>query len=475
MNEEALEVVVVDDDPQALASTSKIIEHAGFRVRSFTDPEVALDSIRLKRPDAVITDLRMPKRSGLELVRLIRAIYSDLPFVVMTAFGEVDDAVRAMKLGAVDFIRKPFRRQDLLDAVRSFQPRAALYTNAGHEFIGSSDAARNVRDFINRVAPHETSILLEGASGVGKELVARSIHQKSARSLGPWVPVNCAAIPDGLFEAEFFGFERGAFTGAHQSKPGLIERANQGTLFLDEVGELPQAMQAKLLRVLQERTLRRLGSNLDRKVDFRVVAATNVPLKEKVRAGQFREDLYYRLEIVSLRIPSLSERQKDVMDLVPVLLDQICKKRSIPIPKFSENLWNELMQHQWPGNVRELSNVLERLIVFTSNGVCDVSGLPPDWSSVDKLHASISLRRENSIVLPIGTPLKDLEELMIRKTLELTEGDKEATARLLGIHARTIYRRLESSKEKEQLHEPAGKSDPSEGSDRSASIEGLSS
>ena len=455
-------ILLVDDDPQALASTRKILEFAGFEVVTASDGQGAIDLVRAMAGrlegcfQLVLTDVRMPRLGGLEFLRALALCGETMPVILMTAYGRVEDAVWAMKLGAVDFLTKPFKRQTLLSSVdlalkrsRSRAPgnvHEVSPTVEGHglALMGHSRVMQELKSLIRRVAPTQATVLLTGESGTGKERVARFLHQQSVRSEKPFVALNCAAVPEQLIESEIFGFEKGAFTGATVAKEGLFESAHEGTLLLDEIGDMPLAVQAKLLRVLQEGEVRRLGATLAKTVNVRVIAATHKDLKQEIAAGKFRLDLLYRLEVVGIHIPPLRERSEDIRELAYYFLKLTSAKHGKVVSEISPETFAFLERHTWPGNVRELSNVIERAVVFASGEIIT----PPDLPS-HLLGDSFRPETKNlagwasSISVPLGTPLKDVEELLIRKTLEATAGDKNMTAKLLGINSRTIYRKLD--------------------------------
>lgn len=453
-------ILLVDDDPQGLESTRKILEFAEYEVTTATDGQMALDKVRAQRFDVVITDVRMPKLGGLEFLRALSLCGESIPVILMTAFGRVEDAVWAMKWGAVDFLTKPFKRQALLSSVESVLKRTSGLGARGinargidgriedsDAIIGRSTVIVQLKEMIRRVAPTQVTILLTGESGTGKELVARSIHKQSHQSQGPFIALNCAAVPDQLMESELFGFEKGAFTGATAAKRGLFEAAHGGTLLLDEIGDMPITLQAKLLRALQEGEIRPVGSTLSKKVEVRVIAATHKKLKQCVAEGSFRQDLLYRLEVMGIHVPPLRDRADDIPELVSFFVDQACKRNSKKMqPKMiQEGTLKILCAYPWPGNIRELSNVVERAVVLSVGDVITTAELPThvvDHSAVHEAAHDAAVAR-TSISVPLGTPLKEVEELLIRKTLEATAGDKNMTAKLLGIHSRTIYRKLD--------------------------------
>lgn len=465
MAQRTLRILLVDDDPQSLDSTRKILELAGHEVVTAVDGQAALEQVRpsleslTPRFDLVVSDVRMPRLGGLEFLRALSLCGETVPVVLMTAFGRVEDAVWAMKLGAVDFLSKPFKRQALLSSIESAMKRARAparlqaqapahgpgATSAaptGVSLVGRSRPMEALKATIAQVAPTSAAILLTGESGTGKEMVARQVHEESLRAKGKFVALNCAAVPEQLIESELFGFEKGAFTGATSAKEGLFETASGGTLLLDEIGDMPISLQAKLLRTLQEGETRRLGATLPRKVDVRVIAATHRDLKENVRAGTFRQDLLYRLEVVGIHVPPLRDRMEDLPDLAYHFLRQACRRHGKEVSGISEEVMARLLTHTWPGNVREFSNVIERAVIFAREAHLLVENLPPHLADLG-VAVAVPAPAATSISVPLGTSLKDVEDLLIRKTLEATSGDKNMTARLLGINSRTIYRKLD--------------------------------
>jgi two-component system response regulator HydG len=457
-------ILLVDDDPQALESTCKILEYSGYQVTTAIDGESALKLVRpcpsLGRTrvdfDLVVTDVRMPKLGGLEFLQALSLCRDSIPVILMTAYGRVEDAVWAMKLGAVDFLTKPFKRQALLSSVEAALDRSGkrLSQNLSDRselvvpppgdvglLIGRSHKMQELKGMIAQVASTQASVLLSGESGTGKELVARCLHQQSPRAKSSLIAVNCAALPDQLMESELFGFERGAFTGAHMAKEGLFEAAHGGTLLLDEIGDLSFALQAKLLRVLQEQEVRRIGATSSRKIDVRVIAATHKDLKKSVIDGTFRQDLQYRLEVITIEVPALRDRIEDLGELSYYFMKISSRKHNRLVQGITQETMDILSSHSWPGNVRELSNVIERAVIFASGSEITPAELPPHLLS---LGAPLRKAEPQSVIeIPLGTSLKDVEELLIRKTLEATSGDKNMTARLLGINSRTIYRKLD--------------------------------
>ena len=443
----SLKILLVDDDPESLGSTEKILRFSDHDVVAVDSGAAALESLKIRKPDLVITDVRMPGMSGFEFVETYQKSGFSIPFIVMTAFGEVKDAVWAMKMGAVDFLLKPFKRQSLLDAIESLRLRIDAGRGRPHpaktDWIGSSRAMKELRVLIEQVARTDASVLILGESGSGKEQVARAIHETGARRSGPFIAVNCAAIPENLMESELFGYERGAFSGANQSKIGLIEAAHGGSLLLDEVGDMPLSLQPKLLRFLEEQTIRRLGSHQEKRVEVRVIAATHRGLAQWVKEGKFRQDLFYRLDVMTLQVPPLRDRLEDIAELSLHFLDRFSRTHQKAIVGIDPNALRTLEKHEWPGNVRELSNVMERAVVLNQSGRIGIEDLPAHLVSGD----SGSKVSGEQITIPLGMKLREVEDLMIKKALEASEGDRAGAARLLGVNERTIYRKISKSKE----------------------------
>lgn len=458
-------ILLVDDDPLALESTHKILLLDHHLVSLAHDGQEAIEQIKQKKIkndtfDLVLTDVRMPRLGGLEFLRAVSLWGNPIPVILMTAFGRIEDAVWAMKLGAVNYLTKPFSRRSLLSVIKLSlenkthkSPKKILTPLIGVPLFGSSQKMQELQEMVLRVAKTQATTLITGESGTGKELIARYLHENSDRAMQPLVAINCAAFPESLIESELFGFEKGAFTGALVTKPGLFEAAHLGTLFLDEIGEMPYPLQSKMLRVLQEEEVRKVGSVISKKIDVRIIASTHQDLWENVKLGRFREDLLYRLEVVHFHLPPLRERKEDILPLAQYFLNRFCEKHGKAIKSLEENVTKVLVNHIWPGNVRELSNVVERAVIFSRSHEVRFEDLPAPIilaakqamrspQDREKLEAQIS-----SITVPVGMPLKKVEEILIQKTLEATSGNKNQTAKLLGINSRTIYRKLYEKKQ----------------------------
>lgn len=429
-------ILVVDDEESNLLAMQKILEQEAYRVTTATQAGAALALFKRQEFDLVLTDLRMPGISGIELLRSIRKESLRVPVVVLTAYGTVNDAVEVMKLGAVDFLSKPIRRETLLKCVQDTLARRIAEPKSKGLFIGNSPGITQIKRTVRMLARTNASVLIEGESGTGKEIVAKAIHAESGRE-GALITVNCGAIPESLLESELLGYEKGAFTGATAGKPGMFELANKGTIFLDEIGEMSLTLQVKLLRVLQDGAFFRLGGTELRKVDVRVVAATNADLKKKISEGTFREDLYYRLNVVSLTLPALRERGDDVPLLAQHFLDQAKEVYGKKDAAFSKEALAAIQLAPWPGNVRELKNAVERTVVM-------LEGMEIGPADLGLTHSAQAPERIEGMMLqfPLGTPLHVMELEAIRRTLEYTGGDKVKAAELLGINQRTIYRKL---------------------------------
>jgi len=457
-------VLIVDDEKPNLDSLGKIFEREGWQVALAESGAAGLEVVRRERVSVVVTDLMMPGMSGEELLRAVKAVSPETEVVLMTAYGTVETAVAAMKEGAYDFITKPVKRHAIVKSVRQALEKASLVAEnralkarlaalapGTGGLLGDAPAFRAVLETLRQAAPTSATVLLTGESGTGKELAARLVHDLSPRAGGPFVPIHCAAIPEGLLESELFGHEKGAFTGAVARKEGRFERARGGTLFLDEVGEMSPAVQVKLLRFLQDGVLERVGGTEPVAVDVRIVAATNKDLAAEVKAGRFREDLFYRLDVVPVRLPPLRDRREDVLPLATAFLRQVAGKLPKQVTGFTAAAAAALERYPWPGNVRELQHAVERAVILTSGETLDVGDLPeivrgpaagPGAPPAPLAAGAAAAGPGSPIVIPPGTPMDEVERIVIRRTLEQTKGDKGLAAQILGIAARTIYRKL---------------------------------
>jgi len=441
----ATTLLIVDDEPSNVASLQKIFQREGIRVLTADGAKLALELVRTHRVHVVLTDLMMPGTSGVELLRALKQVSPDTEVVVMTAYGTVETAVQAMRDGAYDFVEKPLKRMAIVKSVRKAAERQSLVEEnrtlrqeikllTRREIVGTSPALRRVLDVATQAAPSTATLLVLGESGTGKELLARYVHERSSRSRGPFIAVNCSAIPETILEAELFGHERGAFTGAVGRREGRFAKAGGGTLFLDEIGELSPSVQVKLLRVLQEGEYEPVGGDTV-KSDVRIVAATNRDLRAQVAAGRFREDLFYRLNVIAMTAPPLRARREDIPLLVDHFLGIYCHKNGRPRLSVARPVSELLGEYLWPGNVRELENVIERAVVLCRGETLTTDDLP-------EVIVQASAPAPSALTVAIGTPLEEVEGRLIRETLRHTKGDKSLAAQLLGISTRTIYRKL---------------------------------
>jgi two-component system response regulator HydG len=449
-------LLLVDDEPANLDSLERIFAREGYKTQRAETGAAALALLRDKPADVVLTDLMMPGMSGQELLRAVKAVAPDAEVVLMTAYGTVEAAVAAMKDGAYDFLTKPLKRHAVLKSVaQALEKRRLVLENkqlrarlagVSSPIVGQSPALRSTLDIIRQAAPSSATVLLLGESGTGKELFARALHEHSTRAQAPFVPINCAAIPDTILESELFGYERGAFTGAVARKEGRIERAQGGTLFLDEIGELSLGVQVKLLRFLQEGEIERLGGTSPVKVDSRVVAATNRDLSSAVQSGKFREDLYYRLNVIQVILPPLRERVEDIPLLADHFVGKYAAKNGKQFSGITPSAMEALEAYPWPGNVRELEHAIERAVVLSSGSEIDIDALPQPVVQAARggprgpIPAALEGR---TLSIPLGTTMEEIELRVIREMLRHTKGDKNLAAQLLGIAARTIYRKLD--------------------------------
>jgi two-component system response regulator HydG len=442
-----LHILVVDDDAPHRNMLLTLLRNWGYRADEAADGEAAVARCRAQSFDLVLMDVRMPKKTGLEALKDMRLLNPALPVLIMTAFSNVEAAVEAIKNGAYDYLTKPLDFDKLKVVLRNvFEHVGLLHANASlssalaatemrSSIVGQSDAMRRVLEMARAIAPSEATVLLAGESGTGKELVAKAIHANSKRAQGPYVAVNCAAITESLLESELFGHEKGAFTGADKRREGYFMQADTGSIFLDEIGELPLSMQAKLLRVIQEREVQRVGGGKPVPVDVRIIAATNRDLQQETAVGKFREDLYYRLNVVALTLPSLRERPDDVPLLAQYFLERFAKKNNKSVRGFTPGAMDRLIRYEWPGNVRELENVIERAVVLLIGEHIGERELPGKL-----LHSAAA---ENGPVAAMtGFTLEEVERSVIMETLKKFGGNKSETAKALGINRKTLHLKL---------------------------------
>ncbi len=447
-------VLVIDDEEALRTSVAKIVSKLGHEVDTAGTATEGLARLAKQPYELVLTDFRLPDLDGLEVIERARALRPGTELVLFTGFGSIPLAVQAIKRGAYDFVTKPVKRADLERVVARALEKQALAADNRRlrqqlddrpdtplgRIIGQSDAMRAVLRVVEQVAPSTATVLIEGPSGTGKELVAEALHALSPRRDRPLVKVNCSAIPETLLEAELFGHERGAFTGALARKDGRFARADGGTLFLDEVGTLGLPIQAKLLRALQDGTFEPLGGTRTLQADCRIIAATNIDLAAAVRDGLFREDLYYRLNVIRIALPPVKERADDVPLLLSHFLAFHAARNNRPIEGFEADAMRALRAYGWPGNVRELSHAVERAVVLATGRTITMDCLPEDIRQAAGPGPGPE-QGEKVIAVPVGTPLEDVEKLVITETLRHTGGNKAQAAGLLGISARTLYRR----------------------------------
>lgn len=444
-------VLIVEDEDNERSGMSELISAWGYRTETAVDGQDALEKVSVFTPGIVVTDLKMPRMDGMELLQRLAQQSQPVAVIVLTAQGSVDTAVQAMKVGAYDFIEKPVNptrlrtilqnasRQRGMEVELEATKRKLRDSGIFGSLVGSSRKMQEIFRLVEMVAPSTASVLVTGESGTGKELVARNIHQQSPRKDKPFVAINCAAIPETLIESEIFGHEKGAFTGALERRVGCFELAEGGTILLDEIGEMPIGTQAKLLRVLEDRKLRRLGSKSETSVDVRVIAATNKTPEEAVAKGELRNDLYYRLNVFSIHMPPLREHKEDLPDLVKSLIADIDEKHGRNVAMISEAVMNVFGSYSWPGNVRELRNVLERAIIVCESSVIETRHLPPGFGQVTPKPPVLEA---NAVRLGVGTTVGEAERLLIIKTLESTNNNKTKAAEILGISLKTLHNKL---------------------------------
>lgn len=446
-------ILIIDDDPAMVSVISDICQERGHQTVAYSSGAKAIENLANHSPQLVISDLRMDKVGGLDILRECREVLPQTPVILITAYAKVESAIEAMKLGAYDYITKPFKVDELQLTIQRALDNQTLVrenrnlrqvvkrTSSFDNIVGLSPRMDEVYNLLRKVADTDSTILIQGESGTGKELVARALHFNSNRQHLPFVAINCSALPENLLESELFGHKKGAFTGAVVDKVGLFEEAEGGTVFLDEVNSMAQPLQTKLLRVLQERQIRRVGDNKNMPINVRVLAATNEPLQDKIKVGGFREDLYYRLAVIPIEMPALRERSEDV----PLLVNHFLAKNAAQTgtePKKIDLKALELLQlYRWPGNVRELENAIERACALCEEGTIRTSDLPPQV--VRQAGAAPS---EHSLELPIGQTLDDYiseqERRYIEETIKFHAGNREKAAKTLGISMATLYRKL---------------------------------
>jgi len=439
-------ILIVDDDLNTCQSLTTALSKEGHQVFEAHSGKEALEKIRSQEVDLTVIDLMMPGMNGLEFFQTLKTLHPEVISIMISARATVEVAVSAIKSGIYDFITKPFRLTEIKKSiVKALEAQSLLSENrrlrqalrekaSFSKIIGNSPAFEKVIDLITKVAPTRSTVLLCGESGTGKEIIAEAIHFASPRGEGPLLKMNCGALTETLLESELFGHEKGAFTGAHQQRMGRFEMANGGTLFLDEVGEMSLGMQVKLLRVLQDGSFERVGSSRTIQVDVRIIAATNSDLEQEVKEGRFRQDLFYRLNVITIEIPPIRERVEDIPLLAGHFLNKYTEMNNKKINGFSSDVHQVLRSYPWPGNVRELENVVERAVSLCQTQTIELSDLPTRMTDV---HYG-----ESQLEIPIGISLEEIEQMVLKKTLIKTRGDKKAAARLLGISLSSLYNKL---------------------------------
>jgi two-component system response regulator AtoC len=446
-------ILVIDDDVEMLENYSRILKRIGYDCVTEKDSTRAVERLDSISPDIILTDLRMPGKSGFDILKSVTEHYTEIPVILITAYANIPTAVEAIKNGAFDFIAKPFTSEQLsivleralkqkMLADENRKLKEQLRSSSMEEMISKSASMHEIVKVIERVSQTDANILITGESGTGKELIARTIHSRSLRSTKPFIPVDCAAIPENLLESELFGYEKGAFTGANTSRSGLFEAAQGGTLFLDEVGEIPMSMQVKLLRVIQERQVRPLGSNRFVSIDVRIISATNRDIKKSVTEGTFRDDLYYRLNVIHINVPPLRERKGDIPILALYFLQKFAVQYQKEIKVISPDAMEMLENYSWPGNVRELQNVMERAVILCDGDRISIRDIPKE---VQVMHGTIP---------PNNLPYKEAKEAWLAifernylaTLLKSTSGNISLAAEKAGINRRTIHRLIKRYK-----------------------------
>jgi DNA-binding NtrC family response regulator len=455
-------ILVVDDDPQLRQSFERLLKAEGHTVLTAPSGEKGVEIASESEPDMAVLDVRLPGMNGLETFKVLRGMYPSLPVLVMTAYGTTETAIEATKMGAFDYVMKPFNVPNVLSLigraveVRAPRPVSSDSVATSDALLGRSVAMQEVCKQIGRAAPTQATVLIRGESGTGKELVAHAIHKHSNRSDHPFCVINCVAIPETLLESELFGYEKGAFTGASNRKAGKIEQANRGTVFLDEIGDMPPPIQAKILRLLQERQIERLGGKLPIPVDVRIIAATNRDLEKAVASGEFREDLYYRLNVVSLTLPPLRERREDIPLLGGHFVEKFAKELNMPNPGLTDRAKAALQDFPWPGNVRELGNMMQKALIFSRGLPIDAEDIAALLGGAVSTSGGLDENTEESVVrwvrhALLAEPGDGLFEslgdrfcaIVIREALTLTGGNRTRASKLLGMSRPTLIARIE--------------------------------
>lgn len=465
-------ILVVDDEISMCDFMEIMLSKEGYEVQSTDSPRHALELLRENDFDLVLTDLNMPEMSGIEVLKEIKSFKSEQDLIVMTAFASVDTAIEAMKHGATDYITKPFKVDEINLIIQKSISRRKLQTenkslkkqlkqsSSFDKFIGSSEAVVAVKKLARQVAESDSTILIQGESGTGKDVIARAIHSHSPRGTGPFITINCAALPENLLESELFGHKRGSFTGAIKDKDGLFKVADGGTIFLDEIGNMSIGLQVKMLRVLEDKIITPVGETKPIEVDVRLIAATNADLEAEVKAGRFRADLFYRLNVIPLFIPPLRERPGDIEILARYFVEKFCQKLNRPVKNLGKKAMALLTQHRWPGNVRELENTLERAVLLSQNDLIEPADFPEKLGQA----TSVGVVSEST---PANPTLESIEKAYIHYVMSQTEGKKSRAAKILGIDTSTLYRKLDRYNLNDSLAKLSGQSSNKNETDQS--------
>ncbi len=464
-------VLIVEDEPHALTGLAELVGAWGYRTETARDGVEALEKVRGWQPTIVVTDLKMPRMDGMQLLERLNQMDGSRAVIVLTAQGSIQSAVEAMKIGAFDYLQKPVdsvrlrtilsnvtRQQEMQREMEATRTRLRSMSGLGL-MVGASQPMKDIFSLIERVAPTNVSVLITGESGTGKELVARTLHELSPRKNKPFVAVNCAAIPETLIESEIFGHEKGAFTGAVERRAGCFELAEEGTLLLDEIGEMPVGTQAKLLRVLEDRRYRRLGSKVETPIDVRVLAATNKDPDDAVADGELRGDLYYRLNVFNIHMPPLREHKEDIPAIAQRIIADMGSKHDRPIQGMDDEMQARLMSYDWPGNVRELRNTIERAVILCTSDRLQAQHLPPGFGTARPARPTAAAENPaNAVQVEVGTTVDEAERLLILKTLESTHNNKTRAAEILGISLKTLHNKLKEYSSSPEQNDAADES-----------------
>ncbi|MCX7794644.1 MAG: sigma-54 dependent transcriptional regulator [Thermodesulfovibrionales bacterium] len=445
-------ILIIEDDPAMRLGMSHFLSSSGFLVQEAESGDRAIELLKRSYFDLVITDLRLPGMNGMTILKEIKSTYPDTGVIIITAYAEIKTAVQAIKDGAFDYIAKPFSNEELLLVIERFfnfrklekeviQLKESIKKAGYEKLIGVSHQMKEIFDKIESIAPTDVPVLIQGESGTGKELVANAIHNRSHRKDGPYIKINCAAIPETLFESELFGHERGAFTGASETRKGKFELANGGTIFFDEIGDMPLQLQPKLLRVLEDSTVTRLGGKDTIRVDVRCIYATSKNLRDLIREGRFREDLYYRINVVPICIPPLRERKEDIPHLIEHFLEYFKIKYSRPDISISPSAYEILLSYNYPGNVRELKHAIERAVLLSKNGIVEIKNLPEEFIQSTKFEEDCISKN-----LTLRECIISFEKRLIMNILKETGGKKQEAARRLGISRKVLWKKLKEYK-----------------------------